>query len=185
MAHSHFNEVVWLRVKQYPTEPEEHQRKFSPSRTADDYFNYAGALWQRRKKTTTLTGTGAFTFLPIAPLFLSSIVHSDDSQEMCWTTIIYIVEVALIPTNINNLTVWNNTLHKTQPQWINSFLVMSLYFNKPGLTNQHFLCGALTLHFNKVASPPNHQHFHLPHWNITPTHFPSHETHPRKVTAAV
>ena len=71
-----------------------------------------------RKQTILLS-----PFYPLLHLFLSS---SEDSQEICWTTIIYAVEVTLIHTNISNLTVWNNIVHKTPPQWINSFLVMSL-----------------------------------------------------------
>ena len=37
-------------VKQYPTEPEESQRKFLPARTVDDYFNYAGANEEENKQ---------------------------------------------------------------------------------------------------------------------------------------
>ena len=37
-------------VKQYPTEPEESQRKFSPARPVDDYLNYAGANEEENKQ---------------------------------------------------------------------------------------------------------------------------------------
>ena len=82
-------------VKQYPTEPEESQRKFlQPAQ-----LTITSTMQEQTRKKTN---NSAFTFLPIAPPFLSS---SEDSQEICWTTIIYAVEVTLIRTNISNLTV--------------------------------------------------------------------------------